>query len=204
MEMPLDPTLLLAETETSSPHSFESSFDDFSHEQETAGETTSSPSLIFGATSAPTATTISSTLPWQPIPWGPAAPSISLEPPTPVTAGAPSYTPSTAMPMSNNPLDSSSQRKDSGHSSAPSEEDAMSERGSYSGTTTVHGKNPLLSNAYDNSLSREAPFDLPEHARVHDVIIGPEKEDGSWILMFRKLQGLEADWDVTTDYVAVV
>ncbi|KAK0711318.1 hypothetical protein B0H67DRAFT_602120 [Lasiosphaeris hirsuta] len=50
--------------------------------------------------------------------------------------------------------------------------------------------------------SGDAPFDVPEHFRVHDAIIGPEKEDGSWVMMFRKLGGLHADWDVQTDYVA--
>ncbi|KAB5570208.1 hypothetical protein GE09DRAFT_699389 [Coniochaeta sp. 2T2.1] len=204
MDMPIDPTLLLADTtETSSPHSFVSSFDDFSHEHETGSR---SPNMNFGAASgAPPTTTTTSTLPWQPIPCGPAAPSISLEPPTPMV-GAPAYNPLAAMPMSNNPVEhtTSSQRKDSGNSSAPptSDDDAASEQGSY---TTAQRKNSFLSNAYATTdLSREAPFDLPEHARVHDVIIGPEKEDGSWIMMFRKLQGLEADWDVTTEYVAVV
>jgi len=52
--------------------------------------------------------------------------------------------------------------------------------------------------------SAEAPFDLPEHLRVHDAIIGPEKEDGSWVTVFRKLQGLDADWDVQTEYVRVL
>jgi len=49
--------------------------------------------------------------------------------------------------------------------------------------------------------STEAPFDLPEHLRVRDAIIGPEKEDGSWVTVFRKLHGLTADWDVQTEYV---
>ncbi len=49
--------------------------------------------------------------------------------------------------------------------------------------------------------SSDAPFDVPEHFRVHDAIIGPEKEDGSWIMMFRKLHGPDADWDVHSEYV---
>ncbi|TPX10828.1 uncharacterized protein E0L32_008217 [Thyridium curvatum] len=51
--------------------------------------------------------------------------------------------------------------------------------------------------------STEAPFGLPEHLRVHDVIIGPEDDGGSWIMAFRKLKGLDGDWDVRTEYVAV-
>lgn len=54
------------------------------------------------------------------------------------------------------------------------------------------------------SRSSDAPFDVPERFRVHESIIGPDKEDGpSWVMMFRKLGGLEADWDVSLEYVAV-
>jgi len=77
---------------------------------------------------------------------------------------------------------------------------APSERGSSSGGTSDHhhGHRPLPAH------SAEAPFDLPEHLRVHDAILGPEKEDGSWVTVFRKLQGLDADWDVQTEYVRVL
>ena len=56
---------------------------------------------------------------------------------------------------------------------------------------------------YANKQSLEAPFDLPEPLRVHDAIIGPEKADGSWVTVFRKLHGSHADWDVLTEYVLV-
>lgn len=196
IDMPIDPTLLLARTETSSPHSFASSLDDFPHETAEISAT-----LNFLTMSGPPRR---STLPWQPIPCGPAAPSISLEPPTPVT-GLPSYNPLAAMPMAN-PVEDR-QRMDNQNSSAPSEDEEMSEEqdhlsSSYSGTT-YQRKDSGVSTASNNTLSREAPFDLPEHVRVHDVIIGPEKENGTWIMMFRKLGGLEADWDVTTELVAL-
>ncbi|KAL2262018.1 hypothetical protein VTK26DRAFT_2719 [Humicola hyalothermophila] len=52
--------------------------------------------------------------------------------------------------------------------------------------------------------SAEAPFGVPERFRVHELIIGPDKEDGtSWVMMFRKLGGLQAEWDVFTEWVAV-
>jgi hypothetical protein len=182
LDMPIDPTLLLADTETSSPHSFVSSLDDFSNE---TGET--SPNLTFGP---------ASNLPWQPIPCGPAAPSISLEPPTPISGlPPPPYNPLPATMPTSNPVE----HRPSQNSSAPSED---GEQSSYSGTT-VQRKNSGFSGAYNTALSREAPFDLPEHVRVHDVIIGPEKEDGSRIMMFRKLGGAEGEWDVTTEFVAV-
>ncbi|GAB1320414.1 hypothetical protein MFIFM68171_10624 [Madurella fahalii] len=54
------------------------------------------------------------------------------------------------------------------------------------------------------SRSSDAPFDVPERFRVHESIIGPDKDDGpSWVMMFRKLGGLDADWDVSLEYVAV-
>ncbi|KAL2168298.1 hypothetical protein VTG60DRAFT_163 [Thermothelomyces hinnuleus] len=52
--------------------------------------------------------------------------------------------------------------------------------------------------------SGDAPYDVPERYRVHESIIGPDKEDGtSWVMLFRKLGGLHAEWDVLTEYVAV-
>ncbi|TLS23308.1 uncharacterized protein PpBr36_05891, partial [Pyricularia pennisetigena] len=49
--------------------------------------------------------------------------------------------------------------------------------------------------------SLEAPFDIPEHMRVHDVIINLEKDDGSWLTVFRKLHGPAAEWDVVTELI---
>ncbi|KAH8878870.1 hypothetical protein GQ53DRAFT_756400 [Thozetella sp. PMI_491] len=51
------------------------------------------------------------------------------------------------------------------------------------------------------SRNMDAPFDVPEELRVHDAVIGPEKDDGSWVLMFRKLDGLDGDWDLQAAYV---
>jgi hypothetical protein len=102
--------------------------------------------------------------------------------------------------MSQQPDGHHSSNMGSRHSSAPSEDE---DRSSYSGTTTVQRKGSGLPSTYNTTLSREAPFDLPEHVRVHDVIIGPEREGGSWIMLFRKLGGAGADWDVTTEFLAV-
>lgn len=54
---------------------------------------------------------------------------------------------------------------------------------------------------YPSHLVTEAPFGLPEELRVHDAIVGPEREDGSWVAVFRKLHGVDADWDVQHDWV---
>lgn len=51
------------------------------------------------------------------------------------------------------------------------------------------------------NLILEPPFGLPEEMRVHDAIIGPEKEDGTWVAVFRKLHGVDEDWDVRNDWV---
>ncbi|KAL2181552.1 uncharacterized protein P884DRAFT_288751 [Thermothelomyces heterothallicus CBS 202.75] len=52
--------------------------------------------------------------------------------------------------------------------------------------------------------SGDAPYDVPERYRVHESIIWPDKEDGtSRLMLFRKLGGLHAEWDVLTEYVAV-
>lgn len=51
------------------------------------------------------------------------------------------------------------------------------------------------------NLIMEPPFGLPEEMRVHDAIIGPEREDGTWVAVFRKLHGVDEDWDVQNDWV---
>lgn len=53
-------------------------------------------------------------------------------------------------------------------------------------------------------LITEAPFGLPEELRVHDAMIGPETEDGTWVAVFRKLHGVGAEWDVQNDWVATI
>lgn len=60
----------------------------------------------------------------------------------------------------------------------------------------------LGSSTLPSGLITEAPFGLAEELRVHDAIIGREREDGSWVVVFRKLHGADADWDVQTDWVA--
>lgn len=60
-----------------------------------------------------------------------------------------------------------------------------------------HGSSTLPS-----GFITEAPFGLAEELRIHDAIIGRESEEGSWVFVFRKLHGADADWDVHTDWVA--
>ncbi len=54
---------------------------------------------------------------------------------------------------------------------------------------------------WGHGRSMDPPFDIPEELRVHEAVIGPEKEEGSWVLMFRKLNGLDGGWDLQTVYV---
>jgi hypothetical protein len=190
MDMPIDPSILLDATETSSLHSF-SSLDDFSGEP--------SPHMPY-STITSSSTPATSNLPWQPIPCGPAAPSISLEPPTPIPGVSPYEHLPRTMHMSATSLSQQHQRMSS---SAPSEDEGMSDRSTYSGTAVQRQDSNSFSGKYASDLCRDAPFDLPENVRVHDVIIGPEKEDGTWIMMFRKLGGLDAEWDVSTEFVAI-
>ncbi|KAK3313471.1 hypothetical protein B0H66DRAFT_353006 [Apodospora peruviana] len=49
----------------------------------------------------------------------------------------------------------------------------------------------------------EAPFDVPENLRVHVALIDSEKEEGSWVETFRKMDGPDADWTVIKQYVPV-
>ncbi len=63
------------------------------------------------------------------------------------------------------------------------------------------GNRELVHAHAQQQQSTEPPFDLLEHLRIHDTIIGPEKGDGSWVTVFRKLNGLDGDWDVQTSFV---
>lgn len=67
----------------------------------------------------------------------------------------------------------------------------------YAGIGVENHAGPAL--AMTVPRSADAPFDVPERFRVHESIIGPDSEDGtSWVMMFRKLHGLDANWDVLT------
>lgn len=45
-------------------------------------------------------------------------------------------------------------------------------------------------------------YDVFERYRVRESIFGLEKEDGSsWVMMFRKLGGLDGEWDVLIESV---
>lgn len=57
----------------------------------------------------------------------------------------------------------------------------------------------LARNHLPKSLNTEAPFGLPEELRVHDATLGSEREDGSWVTVFRKLHGVDANRDTHTD-----
>lgn len=62
------------------------------------------------------------------------------------------------------------------------------------------GTTPATSCAKQRST--DAPFDIPEQARVHTTVIGSEEAKGRWVTLFRKLDGLEGAWDVRTEFVS--
>lgn len=130
-------------------------------------------------------------------------PGISLEPPTPLDAAA--ATTGSRDDHHQNPwMMFPSSHPDAGSSSSTRMGSSSSESGGGGGMS-MRGGTGLLSFAASSlgPRSADAPFDVPERYRVHEAIIGSEKEDGSWVMMFRKLGGLEGGWDVRTEWVAV-
>lgn len=51
--------------------------------------------------------------------------------------------------------------------------------------------------------STDAPFDVPEHARVHVAVIGADEPKGRWVTLFRKPNGLDGAWDVRSEFVSI-
>lgn len=129
-------------------------------------------------------------------------PGISLEPPTPLDAAA-TATGSRDDHQHNPWMMFPSSHPGAGSSSSTRLGSSSSDSGG--GALSMRGGSGLLSFAASSlgPRSADAPFDVPERYRVHEAIIGSEKEDGSWVMMFRKLGGLEAGWDVRTEWVAV-
>jgi hypothetical protein len=209
--MPIDPTLFFDAAEGSTAHSFSvtpsiasiaSSLDDL------AAPTTSTPYVGAAAETSPDLW--SGTTSHQP-------PGIALEPATPLDASP------FIMPMPTHPHPHS-QTHSRSHSRQPSP--SVASEGSPQLHPMGMDNNTMggghMPSAYHQqqypsgglsvgqlspatgSRSPDAPYDVPERFRVHDSIIGPDKEDGtSWVLLFRKLGGLDAEWDVLKEYVAV-
>ncbi|KAK0646519.1 hypothetical protein B0T16DRAFT_328915 [Cercophora newfieldiana] len=200
-QLPIDPSLLYdtSDVATTSVHSFSgapsiaSSFDDLSTP------------TIFVAGSGTPATTMADISPLPPS-WGHqhtqhhprsqqqqqpnqrsqlhhthTPPGISLEPPTP-----------------------SHSRDPWGALSHHRPESGISSNHSHS-RTSLSSSSPdelsILANAIGLGRSADAPFDVPEQFRVQEAIIGPDKEDGICVMLFRKLGGRGSDWDVTSEYV---
>ena len=207
--MPIDPTLFFDPTEGATAHSFSvtpsiaSSIDDLAAPAVSTpfmGATAETPSELWsGATSHP-------------------PPGIALEPPTPLDGG------SFMMPLASHPHHPHSQphsRSHSRHRSPSRGSPSVASEGSPPlhsiGLDVIampgmsmpcHQQYPGLSvgqlSPTTGPRSPDAPFDVPERFRVHESIIGPDKEDGtSRVMLFRKLGGLDAEWDVLTEYVAV-
>ncbi|KAK3692569.1 hypothetical protein B0T22DRAFT_447570 [Podospora appendiculata] len=186
--VPIDPSLLMDTADVdSSVHSSTHSFNDArSIASSTTFDDMGKPTIYVGGgrqggTPSMSADTPSST----PTPWRAQSqfttPGIILEPPTPMeedptVLGLPS---------------GFHARRTSGASP------------SVSGSGSASGSRSSCSSVDLTEQRVNAPFDVPEHFRVHEAIIGPDKEDGSWVMMFRKLNGLDREWDVQTDYVAV-
>ena len=207
--MPIDPSLFFDPTEASTAHSFSvapsvtSSLDD---------PTAPTPYLV--------ASTEAAAAPPE-LAWtgggttSHPAPGIALEPPTPLDLTSPFL-----MPLQ--PHSRSRSRSWDSPSVASEGNSPALHPTTTTTTTAMHDMMPGMDMdmpcypAYPTALSigqlspatgprsPDAPFDVPERFRVHESIIGPDKEDGtSWVMLFRKLGGLDAEWDVLTEYVAV-
>ncbi|KAK3333966.1 hypothetical protein B0T19DRAFT_142446 [Cercophora scortea] len=188
--VPIDPSLLMDTADVdSSVHSSSHSFNDA---RSTASSTTfddvvKSTIYVGGGTQGGTPSIGTNTPSSTPTPWRApshfATPGIILEPPTPMDED----------PAVLSHTSSFHARRTSGASPSAS----ASASGSASGSRSSYSSIDLTEQRVN------APFDVPEHFRVHEAIIGPDKEDGSWVMMFRKLHGLDREWDVQTNYVAV-
>lgn len=225
--MPIDPTLLFDATEASSAHSFSvapsiaSSLDDL-------GSTTATTIFVGGAGSPLPSQSLDSSQQAGASLWGGSPhppPGIALEPPTPIdesaylmgmqahpshqhsrqpsVAGSPSVRSEDSPPM--HPIDMG---MNFGQLPPPHHQQGM--MGGYNNhdmgimMSLGDGMGLSLNSTTMMSRSADAPYDVPERYRVHESIIGPDKEDGSsWVMMFRKLGGLNAEWDVLTEYVTV-
>ncbi|KAK0623315.1 hypothetical protein B0T14DRAFT_425525 [Immersiella caudata] len=182
-QLPIDPSLLYdtSEVATTSVHSFSaapsiaSSFDELS-----------APTIFVAGSGTPVTTMADISSPLPPTP-----PGISLEPPTPSNARPYSHGDNTDAwaPFRTGPgagqstgVSSHSHSRSSLSSSSPDEL-------------------RILASAIGLGRSGDAPFDVPERFRVQEAIIGPDKDDGLWVMMFRKLGGRGGDWDVTSEYI---
>ncbi|KAL2127921.1 hypothetical protein VTI74DRAFT_9984 [Chaetomium olivicolor] len=212
-QMPIDPTLFYDPTEELTAHSFSmtpsiaSSLDDL------------------GGPAAPTTPYLGASTEAQPGPWrglsSQALPGIEFEPPTPLdddpfTVPLPSHPQLRSHSRSHSRQQSHSQGPSSvGSQGSPPVQPTGTDNRQTPGTSTFQ-QAPQMATGLGTGLglgrmspttgkrSVDSPFDVPERFRVHESIIGPQKEDGtSWVMLFRKLGGLHAEWDVLTEHVAV-
>ncbi|KAK4456057.1 hypothetical protein QBC34DRAFT_287340 [Podospora aff. communis PSN243] len=121
------------------------------------------------------------------------APGISLEPPTPSSARPHSH--------GDNPDAWPTFRTGSGAGQSTGISSHSHSRSSLSSSSP--DELSILASAIGLGRSADAPFDVPERFRVQEAIIGPDKDDGLWVMMFRKLAGRGGDWDVTSEYICV-
>ncbi|KAK3905595.1 hypothetical protein C8A05DRAFT_12607 [Staphylotrichum tortipilum] len=195
--MPIDPTLFFDPPEESAGHSFSippsiaSSLDDL------GGPSTSTP-FVGPSSSAEAPSDLWSGGTSHP------APGIAFEPPTPLDSSA------FIMPPPSYPHSRAQSRQPSRSRGSPSAGSEGSPLLGVMGANTGLQRYPAggLSvgqlSPVTGPRSPDAPFDVPERFRVRESIIGPDKEDGTnWVMLFRKLGGLQGEWDVLTEYVAV-
>jgi hypothetical protein len=202
--MPIDPTLFFDPTEASTAHSFSvapsiaSSLDDLTAPPVSTpyvGVSTEAPSELWSGRAAH------------------APPNIALEPATPLDTSSGAF----VMPLPSQARSRSHSRPPSRPHGSPSvasegspalQPIRVDKGGTLGFSMPAFQPYPSLSvgqmSPTTGPRSPDAPYDVPERFRVHESIIGPDKEDGtSWVMMFRKLGGLHAEWDVLTEYVAV-
>ncbi|KAK4157104.1 hypothetical protein C8A00DRAFT_40470 [Chaetomidium leptoderma] len=171
--MPIDPTLFFDPTEASAAHSFSvtpsvaSSLDDFT------APAVSTPYVGASSAEAPSELWSGATTSHPP-------PGIALEPATPLD-DSPFMMSLPLHPHSSRPHSRSHSRQESpsiaSEGSPPLH--AMGMGMEMSGFQQYPGLSVGQLSPVTGSRSPDAPFDIPERFRVHESIIGPDKEDGT-------------------------
>jgi hypothetical protein len=58
---------------------------------------------------------------------------------------------------------------------------------------------------FDSALPEDPslipPYNVPEHVRIRNSFTGPKQQDGIWLTVFRKLDGISGEWNVLKEFL---
>ncbi|KAK3955302.1 hypothetical protein QBC32DRAFT_253555 [Pseudoneurospora amorphoporcata] len=224
-DLPVDPSLLRAEDQHSvhslsgCSYSAASSYD--MDTTEPSGtmymdvDVNNSPVTVpMTLSSAITATTLTATVPatspaWTTTTGTYSTPSIFLEPPTPLVQNQQQQ----QHQMNWNPIPTTN-----AHHSYPTSQSHSQSRHSRkqsSGISFSPSHSPPGAQTQQRMRSPDAPYDVPEHFRVHTAALmsdcgdgkeeatGSRRRSSSKVVLLRKLRGFGSEWDVQMEYLAV-